>query len=557
MPRPKKQLPEAESDSSDDESDCSTLVASQKQDELKRRKLDDISKLFAGGHGFTWEPLLRPAIENQSNWREIIGPDRDRSIVPIREMTFQAIKANPPDKWKVIIFGQNPYPRVESATGIAMFDNTFDSWNNKRFGAVTSLRCMLKSACMYKYNLGKTDSVTVIRKVLLENNIVQPPQWFQSLLFQGVLLLNATLTTGGPARSNHTKFWNPIITEIVKCILSQTTNDQIVFAWWGNESLKTRKMLEPVFKNSKVSIKHIVGPNPAAQGDIFCSDESPFESINNALGKGSEIEWLPSTSWLEKQKSSKEAAKINQIGDFIATTQELHKLFLDRLKDGLEVTEKKGLQPITGIINSKPLSLVEACENLVGVLEKAEESLEYVTCRTSETFKHPIKLPFGMSLDEAASITLYTSPVLFKRVNDALRNPDRSKAKPYFGFLKIFFSALSKLKRDPNVSMLYRGVSLDFSKQLSVGDTSVWWGISSCTSSRKVAEKFMGNVGPRTLFCVSPSSTPVGVKLLSAYSAEEEYILMPGTQFVVKNVKKSQQFTEIHLQELEADLLVC
>lgn len=31
-----------------------------------------------------------------------------------------------------MVFGQNPYPRPESATGIAMFDNTFHHWKDSR-----------------------------------------------------------------------------------------------------------------------------------------------------------------------------------------------------------------------------------------------------------------------------------------------------------------------------------------------------------------------------------------------------------------------------------------
>ena len=60
-------------------------------------------------------------------------------IVPVRELTFQALKPNPPHRWKVVVFGQNPYPRIESATGIAMFDNTFGNWSDSQFGKVTSI----------------------------------------------------------------------------------------------------------------------------------------------------------------------------------------------------------------------------------------------------------------------------------------------------------------------------------------------------------------------------------------------------------------------------------
>ena len=43
-------------------------------------------------------------------------------------------------------FGQNPYPRVESATGIAMFDNAFGNWADSQFGKVITIRCIIKAA---------------------------------------------------------------------------------------------------------------------------------------------------------------------------------------------------------------------------------------------------------------------------------------------------------------------------------------------------------------------------------------------------------------------------
>jgi len=44
----------------------------------------------------------------------------------------------------------DPYPRVESATGVAMFDNSFNDWKDSSFGRVTSIRCIIKAAAMLK-----------------------------------------------------------------------------------------------------------------------------------------------------------------------------------------------------------------------------------------------------------------------------------------------------------------------------------------------------------------------------------------------------------------------
>src|SRR5215204_6525363 len=151
-----------------------------------------LAELFDGGEA--WLPLLRPVIAAQPSAATFIGPKRDSRIVPVRELTFQALKPNPPGKWKVVIFGQNPYPRVESATGIAMFDNTFGNWGDSQFGKVPTIRCIIKAAAMWKYKVPKSTPIADMRQLLKEKDTVQPPEWFQATLTQGVLLLNAALT---------------------------------------------------------------------------------------------------------------------------------------------------------------------------------------------------------------------------------------------------------------------------------------------------------------------------------------------------------------------------
>src|SRR5947207_391093 len=61
-----------------------------------------LAELFAGGE--PWLPLLKPVIEARPNAASFIGPKRDPRIVPMRELTFQALKPNPPHKWRVVVF---------------------------------------------------------------------------------------------------------------------------------------------------------------------------------------------------------------------------------------------------------------------------------------------------------------------------------------------------------------------------------------------------------------------------------------------------------------------
>src|SRR4051794_35381339 len=76
-----------------------------------------LAELFAGGGGWGL-PAHNPVMEARRSPPPFIAPKRSPRVVPARELPSQALKPTPPHKWKVVVFGQNPYPRAESATGI-------------------------------------------------------------------------------------------------------------------------------------------------------------------------------------------------------------------------------------------------------------------------------------------------------------------------------------------------------------------------------------------------------------------------------------------------------
>eukprot|EP01059_Diplonema_ambulator_P014458 TRINITY_DN25370_c0_g1_i1.p1 TRINITY_DN25370_c0_g1~~TRINITY_DN25370_c0_g1_i1.p1 ORF type:complete len:564 (+),score=227.69 TRINITY_DN25370_c0_g1_i1:36-1694(+) len=502
---------------------------------------DELGVLFSGAP--QWKDAIAPIIQKQPQWETFLGASRDKDIVPVRELTFQALKPNEPGDWKVIVFGQNPYPRVESATGIAMFDNSFKTWSDKRFGSVTTMRCIIKAACMSKYNAPKVTPVAELRNLLSKHNIVSPSEWFQAMLTQGVLLLNASLTTNGkPSKSEHSKFWFPIIEGIMDTILAAKTknNTGIVFAWWGTESLKVKAKLSALFLKyrNKIDIRHVDHANPAAQGDIFCSTPPPFDVLNDNLKelKLQPVDWLPDQAW----KSGQETERHSRMGDFMEATMNLHKMYLDRLKDGLTVEE---LKPITGIGEKELLSLEAACA-MIGLETAAGDSLKVVKKRDIGS----------LTLDEAASIHMYTGQSMYKKLNSTLRDADRKKIIPYMHYLKLLFTAISKL---PTVKRsAFRGVGIDLAAQYPKGAKVTWWAVNSCTPDLNIAKTFLGKTGPRTLFIVEGINL-TAIKAYSAYKAEEELILLPGTQLkVAKHENKGSGLTEIHLTEVDAPRLV-
>lgn len=519
-----------------------------------------LAELFAGG-GEPWLPVLKPVIEARPGAASFIGPKRDPRVVPVRELTFQALKPNPPHKWRVVVFGQNPFPRAESATGIAMFDNSFDDWKDSRFGKVPTMRCIIKAAAMWKHRVAPTTPIAELRKLLADKNVVAPPEWFQAMLTQGVLLLNAALTAssdGAMATEQHTEFWRPVVEAVVEEVLrAKSAADEadrgVVFAWWGTHARALRTLVERLQRRyPAVRVRHVDHCNPAAQGDIFCRGDH-FAAVNAAVRAvgGDEIDWLPSAGW-DAAHPSVDGVEAERMGAFIATTMELHKQYLERLED---VKDEAGaeLPPIVGVFDTPLMPFADAVSPVAAVLAGlgpyVKHALEYGRRKVSAASAG------ALTADEIAAVHLYTcESAFYRRMNAALRDPDRKHAAPYFGYLRLLFSALSKMegRRAP----LWRGVGLDLRAQYPVGRVVTWWGVSSCTSKVSVARAFMGGGRRRTLFEVTPDRA-VGIRHLSAFTGEEEYILPPGTQLRVTAVTTERGgLTTVRLQEVPGSRMV-
>lgn len=522
-----------------------------------------LAELFDGG-GEPWIPLLKPVIEAQPDAARFIGKGRGPEVVPVRELTFQALKPHPPHKWKVVVFGQNPYPRPESATGIAMFDNTFNDWKDSQFGRVVSMRCLIKAAAMWKYGIAKKTPIADVRALLKERDTVQPPEWFQAMLTQGVLLLNASLTASGDGAmgaDQHTAFWRPVAERIAEEILKAKQDAEeedrgVVFAWWGAHARTLKRVVVRLQeKYPDVEVRHIDHANPAAQGDIFCEGDH-FALVNEALASlGADgVDWLPSKGWNEVTPGAGGAGGPNgadggvaaRMAAFIESTMNLHQLYLERLTSVKD--EGLVLPAITGVFDTPLMDFQDAvapvAETLSGLAGHIGRSRDFGKRRADETSG-------GLSADAIAALYLYTCESAFYReINAVLRSPDRTRVTPYLPYLRLLFSAVSGLPA--HTRPLWRGVSLDLRAQYPVGRTVTWWGVSSCTSELTVARSFLGSRGKRTLFEVT-SAQAVGIRSFSAFTGEEEYILTPGTQLKVTDVKSDRGgLCTVRLTEVDA-----
>jgi hypothetical protein len=402
---------------------------------------------------------------------------------------------------------------------------------------------------MLKYGIPKATPHADVKKLLRDKSVVGPSEWFQAMLTQGVLFMNAACTLmppedksirAGSVVEEHTKFWTPVIQAILGAILAECKRQGkgIVFAWWGGESLKLKKELSKTTfaEFPEVKIQHVEHKNPAAMKDAFLDEPNVFGAINGALeklGLGDPIDWLPGKGW---QGMLAEESAASAMGDFIAETKDLHKMYLERLKDGLD-SATDDLVDITGVAETPVVSLKQALEEL-----QLTAAAEASTACAQRMARGPL------SVEEAAAIHMYTTNHLYKKLNEALRSAKRATVQAYFFYLRLLLMALAKLPS--STKELYRGVALDLSPQYSTGTEVTWWAVSSCTPDLKVANSFGGGTKASTLFKIKPLRS-VGIRELSEYKAEEEFVLAPGTQFIVEKVERSGKKVEVSLRELD------
>ena len=153
-----------------------------------------------------------------------------------------------------------------------------------------------------------------------------------------------------------------------------------------------------------------------------------------------------------------------------------------------------------------------------------------------------------LTLDESAAIYLYTMPSLvYESLNIALRGKNRKLLHPWLPFLKLLITALEKLP--PFKDTIWRGVASDETSKFIGGSVYTWWGITSCSKSLDIAQKYIGESG--TLFAIEKAHGK-DVTMFSAVQDEKEVILMPATRCLAKSqaAELLSRLYIIHLQEV-------
>ncbi len=171
-----------------------------------------------------------------------------KQIAPRKEDIFKALQLTSLSQTKVVIFGQDPYPTLGVANGLA-------------FSATDAVPKSL---------------VNLFKELESDLNIKRDNPDLSDWAKQGILLLNTCLTVEvGKAGSHSSCGWKQVVLSIIEQINNK--EDVVIFVLLGNNAKKLNKYID-----AKHIVLEFTHPSPlsAYRGFFGCK---MFSQINRAL----------------------------------------------------------------------------------------------------------------------------------------------------------------------------------------------------------------------------------------------------------------------------------
>ena len=173
-------------------------------------------------------------------------------VYPDKELRLRAFKDCDLDNVKVVIIGQDPYPKKGDAQGVCFA---------LPHGKMTpSMRVIITELCNeYFYSDEQKE------KIMLSGNAGDISHWAK----QGVLMLNTALTVEQGAASSHLPYWKDFTKDLVEKLSRR--NPDIVWLLWGAHA----RSYVPIIQDFKAVLET---PHPmneiyrAGKGGFYGSD---------------------------------------------------------------------------------------------------------------------------------------------------------------------------------------------------------------------------------------------------------------------------------------------
>ena len=192
----------------------------------------------------SWQDIVKKSLNHlDDNYLDFLI--NDKSYFPNVDNFLNAFKTLPKEKTKYILFGQDPYPRINSAIGYAFIDGAVKNlWQeknglSKEVNKATSLRNFMKMLLVANGSLKEDTSKDAIDKLDKSTYIDSIMQLKNNFEDNGVLLLNTSLIfTNKEDSKHHVKMFKPF----VKKFLEQIKDENITLILFGAMAKEIEKI---------------------------------------------------------------------------------------------------------------------------------------------------------------------------------------------------------------------------------------------------------------------------------------------------------------------------
>ena len=178
-----------------------------------------------------WQQILNTAIDvmDKNYLNQLLN---DNNWLPGINNLFSAFSLSLSNT-RYILFGESPYPRVESANGYAFWDNSVQElWSAqglaKSVNKATSLRNLIKMLLIARGALREDTSQQAISEVNKQNLVHTAEELFRGMMNKGILLLNACLVYSEGKVPYHARYWHPFMNSVLEQLLLLNSSVQLI-----------------------------------------------------------------------------------------------------------------------------------------------------------------------------------------------------------------------------------------------------------------------------------------------------------------------------------------
>ena len=235
--------------------------------------MDSVSDLIdASGVHDEWREILQTAL-SRVDPAYLDSLLQDDSWLPGADRLLAAFRRDR-SGLRYLLIGESPYPRAESANGIAFYDAAVGNlWSDSGLATAvnraTSLRNIVKTALLAEGLVEPNDSGRVTQQAIAgldKDGLVQSlADLFANLELAGFLLLNATPVLH-PARkpAQEARFWHDFLDRLLNAIADQSER-RITLVLWGKiaalvEALPASSRFEKLICEHPYNVSFIGNP---------------------------------------------------------------------------------------------------------------------------------------------------------------------------------------------------------------------------------------------------------------------------------------------------------